>query len=121
MKRIRWLLALAILIAAIVAPQPAFSQAVTDGPAVEVFTYGNVSEAKQERYLTAVRSAILFTSREFGRMPLTVVRLRLYETNELFARGSWTSPVSRKNLLYLNRPGQSRTYLSSDQLAKPCI
>jgi hypothetical protein len=87
MKRISRLFALAALIAILAAPQPALAQAVADGPAIEVFTYGDVPEAKKTRYLTTLQDTIVFASKEFGQMPLTLVRLRLYETEELFARG----------------------------------
>jgi hypothetical protein len=39
------------------------------------------------KYVQALEGAIAFTSREFGQMPLTIVRLRLYENEEWFARG----------------------------------
>jgi hypothetical protein len=87
MKRISRLLALAALIAILAVPQPALAQTVADGPAIEVFTYGDVPEAKKTRYLATLQSTIVFASGEFGQMPLTLVRLRLYETEELFARG----------------------------------
>lgn len=59
----------------------------TASPTIEVFTYGTISDADRMKYLRALEGAILFTSREFGQMPLTIVRLRLYENEEWFARG----------------------------------
>jgi hypothetical protein len=52
---------------------------------IEVFTHGSVPEDLTTRYLAAVRSATLFASRKFGHMPLAVIQLRLYETEEMFA------------------------------------
>jgi hypothetical protein len=87
MKRIARFVVLLALIFAVFAPQAALSQTAQEDPVIEVFTYGTIADDLKERYVTAVRSAILFTSREFGQMPLTLVRLRLYENEELFARG----------------------------------
>jgi hypothetical protein len=86
-KRIVRFTVIAALIFAVAAPQVALSQTATAGPAIEVFTYGAVPDTLKMRYDAALRGAILFTSREFGQMPLTLVRLRLYENEELFARG----------------------------------
>lgn len=68
-------------------PPPTKTEPPVTGDPIQVFTYGNVSEADRTKNVHALEGAISFASQEFGQMPLTTVRLRLYENEEWFARG----------------------------------
>jgi hypothetical protein len=87
MKRRFGLIFLTVAILATLAlPVPARAQA-TLGPTLEIVSRGDVDAATIAGYRSVFEQVALFYAHEFGAIPIPMVRIRLYETAELFAQG----------------------------------
>lgn len=83
MKRFGWLIVAVALLAAI-APQTTQGQAIIS---IEIATYGNVDAAKQAEYQNALEKAALYYRQEFGELPLSTVKLVIFENSDYAAKG----------------------------------
>jgi hypothetical protein len=74
------------LLAALASPVPARAQA-TPGPTSEIIARGDVDATTVAGYRAVFEQVASFYAREFGPIPIPMVRIRLYETTEIFAQG----------------------------------